>query len=239
MDFCRTITHVVQSGDTFYRLAQRYQTTVPDIIMRNPGVNPYNLQIGTRLRICSGQTEEPLQKEELDLSNDMRQAWGQHDFWNTMYLISLYYSLPNAGIVQERLMGTPEEIAEVFGKFYSQTMTDQLKALLGEHIELGGELMDALRNYKNEDAAQIEEKWRQNADKTARMLASANPDYNYEELQRMMNLHLDMMKNQMMADINQDYKEFVQVTDEGGEHLMELADALTTGLLKQFYQAAR
>lgn len=40
MAFCRTIIHVVQPGDTFYRLAQRYQTTVPEIILRNPGLIP-------------------------------------------------------------------------------------------------------------------------------------------------------------------------------------------------------
>ncbi len=46
MAFCRTIIHIIQPGDSFYKLAQKYRTTVPDIMMRNPGVNPYNLQVG-------------------------------------------------------------------------------------------------------------------------------------------------------------------------------------------------
>ena len=146
MDFCRTVIHVVQPGDTYYRLAQRYQTTVPDIIMRNPGVNPYNLQVGTRLRICSGQTENPLQKDEMDLNNDMREVWAQHGFWGTLYLLSLYYALPNAEAVLERLQESPKHIAEVFGKFYSQEMVNQLTSLLQEHVQLGGELMKALRD---------------------------------------------------------------------------------------------
>lgn len=236
MDFCKTIIHIVQQGDTFYRLAQRYQTTVPDIILRNPGVNPYNLQIGTRLRICSG-LEDSMQKDEIDLSKDMRQAWAQHGFWGTLYLVSLYYGLPGQDDVQKRLLQTAGDIAEVFGKFYSRTMENQLKLLLTEHIELAGKLMKALRDNNEQEAAQAEQDWRENADRIAGMLSSANPNYNYEELQRMLHMHLDLMKQQMMADINGNYEEFVKATDENAEHLLKIADMLTEGIMKQFYQA--
>lgn len=239
MDFCRTVIHVVQPGDTFYRLAQHYQTTVPDIIMRNPGVNPYNLQVGTRLRICSGRIEDPLQKDELDLNNDMREAWAQHGFWGTLYLLSMYYALPNMEAILERLKESPDEIAEVFAKFYSQAMVNQLKTLLQEHVQLTGELMKALRDGESERAEQLEQEWHQNADRIARMLSSANADYNYEQLAQMLNMHLDLMKRQMTTDLNNQYEEFVTATDENNAHLMELADELTEGLIKQFYQSQR
>jgi len=41
-----TSPYVIQAGDTFYSLAQRYNTTVPAIISANPNVNPNLLQIG-------------------------------------------------------------------------------------------------------------------------------------------------------------------------------------------------
>ncbi len=41
-----SFAHVVQAGDTFFNLAQRYNTTVAAIQALNPGVNPNNLQIG-------------------------------------------------------------------------------------------------------------------------------------------------------------------------------------------------
>ena len=235
MDFCKTIIHVVQQGDTFYRLAQRYQTTVPDIILRNPGVNPYNLQIGTRLRICSG-LEESMQKDEMDLSNDMREEWSQHGFWGTLYLVSLYYALPNQEEVQKRLLQTAGDIAGVFGKFYSKAMENQLKTLLTEHIDIADKLMKALQDNNEQEAAETESAWRQNADQIAAMLSGANPNYNYEELQRSFNMHLDLMKQQMMADINHNYEEFVKATDENAEHLLKMADMLTEGIMKQFYQ---
>ncbi|HAN86723.1 MAG: LysM domain-containing protein [Bacillota bacterium] len=38
--------YVIQRGDTLYRLAQRYGTTVDALLRANPGIDPMNLQIG-------------------------------------------------------------------------------------------------------------------------------------------------------------------------------------------------
>ena len=38
--------YAIQAGDTFYRIALRYGTTVDALIRANPGVDPRNLQIG-------------------------------------------------------------------------------------------------------------------------------------------------------------------------------------------------
>lgn len=44
-------THVVRAGDTFFRLAQTYNTDMRRIMLANPTVDPQNLQIGTTLYI--------------------------------------------------------------------------------------------------------------------------------------------------------------------------------------------
>ena len=53
--------HLIQSGDTLFRLAQRYGTTVPAILAINPGTDPNNLRIGRTVCIpeilaCPGGT---------------------------------------------------------------------------------------------------------------------------------------------------------------------------------------
>lgn len=54
------ITHTVQEGDSLYKLARQYRTTVTELILGNSGVNPYNLQIGMKLTVCPGEEyEEP------------------------------------------------------------------------------------------------------------------------------------------------------------------------------------
>lgn len=41
-----TMPYTIKSGDNFYDLARRYNTTVEAIMKANPGVNPNTLQIG-------------------------------------------------------------------------------------------------------------------------------------------------------------------------------------------------
>lgn len=52
-----TFTYMIRSGDTFYSLAQRFNTTVNAILAVNPGVNPNALQIGQT--ICIPGTQPP------------------------------------------------------------------------------------------------------------------------------------------------------------------------------------
>lgn len=235
MALCKTIVHVVQPNDTFYRLAQRYQTTVPDIIARNPGVNPYNLQVGSRLNICVGQPNEAPSQDELELNNEMRQAWTQHAFWTTIFMNSLFNALANMDAVQTRLLQTPEDIAEVFDNFYSQATINQLTQLLTEHTQLAGQIMAAMKDKDEQKAEQLERQWYQNAEKIARLLANTNPKYSYDELLQMLSTHLDLLRRQMRAELDKEYEEAIRVFDENENHLMELADELTKGLWQQFY----
>ncbi|MCD5406317.1 MAG: LysM peptidoglycan-binding domain-containing protein [Desulfotomaculum sp.] len=46
-----TFPYTIKSGDTFWLLAKRFNTTADAIIAVNPGVNPRNLQIGQIVRI--------------------------------------------------------------------------------------------------------------------------------------------------------------------------------------------
>lgn len=43
--------HVVQPGDTLYGLSKDYGVSVQEIQRSNPGVDPYNLQIGQRVKV--------------------------------------------------------------------------------------------------------------------------------------------------------------------------------------------
>ena len=49
-----SVMYTIKSGDTFYKLAKRFGTTVEAITKANPGVDPNNLQIGQRICIPLG-----------------------------------------------------------------------------------------------------------------------------------------------------------------------------------------
>lgn len=48
---CEGILHTIKAGDTFYMLAKQYNILLEDVLNANPGVNPYNLQIGQQVCI--------------------------------------------------------------------------------------------------------------------------------------------------------------------------------------------
>lgn len=52
-----SFSYVIRSGDTFYNLAQRFNTTVNAILAANPRVNPNALQIGQT--VCIPGTQPP------------------------------------------------------------------------------------------------------------------------------------------------------------------------------------
>lgn len=47
-------TYTIQPGDTLYRIAQNYYTTVNAILIANPGVNPLYLRVGQRIIVPYG-----------------------------------------------------------------------------------------------------------------------------------------------------------------------------------------
>ena len=54
--YCQNrISYRVPEGDSLYKLAKQFHTTVTELILLNSGVNPYNLQTGMRLTICPGE----------------------------------------------------------------------------------------------------------------------------------------------------------------------------------------
>lgn len=54
--YCQNrFSYRVQEGDSLYKLAKQFHTTVTELILLNSGVNPYNLQTGMRLTICPGE----------------------------------------------------------------------------------------------------------------------------------------------------------------------------------------
>ena len=47
------IRHTIQPGDTLYGIASFYGVSIASILLANPGINPYNLVVGTHICIPS------------------------------------------------------------------------------------------------------------------------------------------------------------------------------------------
>lgn len=68
---CRGIIHVVEKGDTLYKLGLRYHVSVSQIMFSNPYVNVYNLQVGDELCIPVGRQIRFEEEMRPDMAQDM------------------------------------------------------------------------------------------------------------------------------------------------------------------------
>ncbi|MCM1179219.1 MAG: LysM peptidoglycan-binding domain-containing protein [Clostridium sp.] len=75
---CRGYVHVVEEGDTLYKLAKQYDVKLFDIMRLNPYVNVYNLQIGEEICIPTmpARPEKTYVVNEGDTIADVIRAFG-------------------------------------------------------------------------------------------------------------------------------------------------------------------
>ncbi|MBR1693248.1 MAG: LysM peptidoglycan-binding domain-containing protein [Lachnospiraceae bacterium] len=239
MIYCRLVTHTIKSGDTLYLLARQYHTTVPAITLMNPGINPYNLQIGSTLKICMGETEsQPTrpQMSERQLWMDMREALATNCNLSKLYMDSVMFDMPTRDAVMSRLMQNPEEITDIFTMFYSDDDADEIKRLWQNKIMQMSTMADAIRQSEQQQAADAASNMQMTASQLAEVLSNGNPAYSRQELERMMMNQANADREQMNLMMDGRYPQALMVYEDTTGRTMDMADYLTNGLIQNFYQ---
>jgi len=235
------ITYVIKSGDNLYRLARTYKTTVPYLLALNPGIDPYNLQIGSTLNIIPGDGfGMPIEQrgdcaKRTGLINDMRLAWSQHVYWTRMLLLSIAHRLKDQSAVTARVMQNPQDIADIFARYYSPDVASGIARLLSDHLQIGAALITALRD-NDKSAETLVRRWYQNADQMAHAFSSINPFYGYDEMRDMLHTHLDLTTDEVTKRLAGNFAADIQAMDAVEKEAMEMADFFVRGIMKQFPQ---
>lgn len=267
--YCQNkIVHTIQAGDSLYKLSRQYHTTVTELILGNPGVNPYNLQIGMQLFICPGEgyvppqnpgggnmgggtgnpgggsmgggtgnpgsnneTESEREDSILRLNEDMRLAWLNHVYWTRMYLMSAVADNADQQAVEERLLETADEITDVFARYLPIATTRQLRNLLTEHIEIAGQIIQALKAKNMSDYDALVQEWYRNANQMATLFANHNPYFESRETRNMLLNHLDLTREEIEHQVNGEYEQSIDVFRDVEQQALAMADYFARGLL--------
>lgn len=238
MTECQMITHEIVRGDTLYRLAQKYRTTVPMILLANPGIDPYNLQVGTRLKICKGNwhTQKP-SMDELQMTGDLDKRMMQYVGWLKVYLLSLSQSASRQRDAAQRVEQAAGNVVDIFAVFYPESVTAKLR----EHFVRGYSLdvmsyANALNNRDTQAAEQFEERVSDHAEEIATLLAQYNRFYSKENIEEALEELPEVAEQIVTAmrngDVMAEFAGFEQMDDWAGE----VSAYLAKGLRREFYR---
>lgn len=234
-----TITHVIKRGDTIYRLAKAYDTTVPEILMNNPRVNPYNLQVGSSLVICRKEETNDSQMEDSKLNQTLRALWEQLSYWIRMYLVSVSDDMSDGKAVLKRLLQIPEEMEKVFAQYYPPEIVGEMRKVLDQFVNGLAALAPLVKSGSAEEADRQEMQLEQAADRLAEILSNMNINYDKEQLREALEEYLLQTKREIVARLSGEFAEDIATFDEVERQALQIADYLARGIVEQRRGAMR
>jgi hypothetical protein len=159
-------------------------------------------------------------------------VWSQHLFWTRLLIISIAGRLMDLDYTTARLLETPAALAKVFSRFYPKSVTDLIAKLVTEHLQIGAELITALRDGETYKAEKLNKQWYANADQIAD--AFEGICYNREEVRRMFYSHLDITKQETAMRLAGNYPADIAAFNAAEQEMLAMADMFTEGIFRQF-----
>lgn len=229
------ILYTIKPGDTLFNLAVQYGTTVQELLDTNLTLDPYNLRVGEQIYIYPNYNDDYwMSINQVNLFKNMDLAWVEHVLWTRLFLISVAESLNDLDATKARLLENPKDIANIFRKYYGNSIANTIQNLLTEHLVIGGDLIVALKNGNQTLATQLNTKWYKNADDMAEAFSSINPFYPKEEVRKMLYEHLKLTTNEVSARLRKDYQADIKAYDMVQKEVLKMSEFFVNGIVKQF-----
>ena len=174
-------------------------------------------------------------RKELALRNGMRALWEDHVTWTRLGVISLLDDSADKDATVGRLLRNQTDIGNAVKPFYGDAAGAALTQKLREHILIAADLIAAAKAGDGAKVASEQARWQKNAAEIAALLNKVNPRFwKKAALTSMLNEHLTLTTAEVVARLNHDWSADVAAYDRIHRHALGMADALSTGIVKQF-----
>jgi hypothetical protein len=191
--------------------------------------SPFQADAKMKIRV-----QETYTQKEAKLISDLRKLWIDHTVWTRNYIVSAIASAEDQDAALSRLLQNQKDIGNAIKPYYGEKAGKKLAELLTEHIVIAGELVEAAKNKDQANVDKFNKQWYQNADDIAQFLSSANPNWTKKALKELLDKHLVLTFNEVKARLEKDWEADIKAFDQGEDHIIKLADALSEGIIKQF-----
>ena len=169
--------------------------------------------------------------------DEMRKLWEDHITWTRLTIVSFAADLPDLPRTLDRLLENQVDLGNAIVPFYGEDAGQALTDLLTEHI-LGA--VDILVAAKAQDQPALDaavEAWYVNGDEISDFLFEANPgSWPQDEMRAMMREHLDLTLEEASARLQGDFETDIATYEEIHRQILEMADMLSDGIIRQFPQ---
>ena len=169
-----------------------------------------------------------------ELRTNMRKLWEDHITWTRNVICCLVDNLPGTDQAVKRLLKNQDDIGNAIKPVYGADAGNKLTALLHDHITISADVVKAAKASDNAALAAANKKWFGNADEISAFLSKANLNWKLDDMKKMMHDHLQLTTDEAVARIKKDYDADIAAYDKVHNEILEMADMLTNGIVKQF-----
>jgi hypothetical protein len=178
---------------------------------------------------------DALTARQLAFHDAMRKLWEDHITWTRLAIVSFAGGLPDLPATEARLLANQVDIGNAIKPYYGRTAGNRLTALLREHILGAVALLQAAKSGDQTAIGQASAAWYANANQIADFLHAANPRaWSRTMMRAMMKTHLDQTLAEAQHRLGGDFAADVRDYDAVHRHILEMADTLSTGIMRQF-----
>src|SRR5688500_2016101 len=171
----------------------------------------------------------------LRLHDKMRKLWEDHIVWTRLAIVSFAEETADLDATVNRLLRNQDHIGDAIKPFYGAKAGERLTTLLKEHITGAVDLLVAAKSGDQQTFEQTNAVWYRNGRQVADFLHRANPsNWARGEMRAMMKTHLDQTLSEAAHRLEGDYRADIRDYDAIHHHILEMADALSEGLVAQF-----
>jgi hypothetical protein len=165
----------------------------------------------------------------------MRKLWEDHVTWTRLAIVSFAAGLPDLQATEVRLLANQVDIGNAIKPFYGRTAGNRLTALLNDHILGAVALLQAAKSGDQAQIAKASAAWYANGNQIADFLHAANPHaWGKTTMRAMMKTHLDQTLAEAQHRLQGNFAGDVRDYDAVHRHILEMADTLSTGIMRQF-----
>jgi hypothetical protein len=195
------------------------------------------LSAAASLLVPSGDaaSPQPVTPKAVAFQDAMRALWEAHGTWTERAIVDFVGGLPDTRLVVGRLLQNQADIGNAVKPYYGSKGGDELTTLLKAHINDAVAVLAAAKSGNASQVAKARAAFYANGNQVAGFLHAANPGHwSLRAMRTRMRIHLDQVVALAVDQLQGRYAAAIRLYDVYIDHILDMADMLSSGIVQQF-----